>query len=55
MVNDRAGHARHEGPVLPSRDVNRTQLRASPPDHEHLLTTGLGTRNMRVRYCPHGR
>ena len=31
MVNDRAGHARHEGPVLPSRDVNRTQLRASPP------------------------
>ena len=28
MVNDRAGHARHEGPVLPSREVNRTQLRA---------------------------
>jgi hypothetical protein len=26
--DDRAGHARHEGPVLPSRDVNRTQLRA---------------------------
>ena len=22
MVNDRAGHARHEGPVLPSWDVN---------------------------------
>ena len=28
MQHDRAGHARHEGPVLPSRDVNRTQLRA---------------------------
>ena len=26
--HDRAGPARHEGPVLPSRDVNRTQLRA---------------------------
>ena len=24
----RAGSASHEGPVLPSRDVNRTQLRA---------------------------
>ena len=28
LSNDRAGHARHEDPVLPSRDVNRTQLRA---------------------------
>ena len=28
MANDRAGHARHEGPVLPSRDVNRIQKRA---------------------------
>ena len=43
MVNDRAGHARHEGPVLPSWDVNeepkyRTQLRAgfltTSKDHE---------------------
>ena len=34
MVNDRAGHARHEGPVLPSRDVNRTQLRVRASDHE---------------------
>ena len=28
MQHDRAGPARHEDPVLPSRDVNRTQLRA---------------------------
>ena len=33
MQHDRAGPARHEDPVLPSRDVNRTQLRAG------LLTT----------------
>ena len=39
MVNDRAGHARHEDPVLPSRDVNRTQLRAGPRASDHELSS----------------
>ena len=36
MQHDRAGPARHEAPVLPSRDVNQVLTCARASDHEHL-------------------
>ena len=49
MVNDRAGHARHEGPVLPSWDVNE-----EPKEVPNSIARGLsdheqGPRALRSR------